>query len=289
MQIMRRTLPLITIAFAVFIIFLLNKTRNGLPVEVHPLKYFDPSAFYLGVSQADQKNDSFGSHISGGVVPHHLFAGFLISDFFEKLKRQQPKTLIIMGPNHNEVGGFKVLTSTYGWQTPFGIVNPDSQTILDLVDKNYVKVDDSVMAEDHAVSGLMPYVKYYLPNTEVVPVLLSGYMSQKELETFVGGLQDYLGKDTVLVASVDFSHGLNNQQAQENDNLTLQSLTDFNYPQLLEMDSKYLDSSSSIVTLLMAMRESGTDTMGVLEHTNSGEMVGNNSVETTSYFSIVLW
>lgn len=255
----------------------------------HPLVFFDKDTFYSGVEQAKNEGKAFTDHISGGVIPHHLFPGFIITDFFNRLSKQNPKTIILIGPNHYERGNFKALVSVYGWQTPFGIVEPNDVIINDLVRENLIKVNEEVVSEDHAVAGIMPFVKYYLPDAQVVPILISGYMSQEEVQVLANSLKGHMDKDTILVAAVDFSHYLTSQQAQEKDKSTLELMKNFSYKQLLSLNNDYLDSPPSIVTLQYVMQKMGKTNFKILQNTNSGILTNNHTSPTTSYFSIMYY
>lgn len=267
----------------------LGLSSSSFNKPVHPLTFFDKDTFYAGIEQARKDNKISTYHVRGGIIPHHLYPGFIFADFFNRLSPQNPKTIILIGPNHYERGNFKALTSVYGWQTPFGVVKPNETFINELVKENLVKIDGEVVSADHAVAGPMPFVKYYLPNVRVVPILLSGYMTEDEARILASKLKDRLDKDIVIIAAVDFSHYLTNQQAQEKDKVTLEVLKSFDYRQLFSLNNDYLDSPSSIATLLMVMQKLGTTKMELLHHTNSGELQKNNYIETTSYFSIAYY
>ena len=73
-------------------------------------------------------------HISGGIIPHHFLASELIADFFNQLSGQHPQTIILVGPNHYERGEFKVLTSLKGWDTPYGLLEPNKEFLEYLVE-----------------------------------------------------------------------------------------------------------------------------------------------------------
>lgn len=269
----------------------LNVAKKDLTnnISSHPLIFFDQNTFYVGVERANKESKSFTDHVAGGIIPHHLFVGFIIADFFNRLSSLQPKTIILIGPNHYEKGDFKALTSLYGWQTPFGVVELNQQIIKDLLKNNLVKIDEQVLPEDHSVAGIMPFVKHYLPNTQVVPILLSSYISQQEADILASNLKGHIDKDTVVIAAVDFSHYLTNQQAQNKDKVSLEVIKNFDYRQLFSLNNDYLDSPPSIATLLMIMQKLGTTKMELLHHTNSGELQKNNYIETTSYFSIAYY
>lgn len=264
---------------------------KNIPVKIetknsHPLTFFDKDTFYAGIEQAKKESKFFTYPVTGGIIPHHLYVGFIIADFFNRLSAQHPKTIILIGPNHYEQGNFKALTSRYGWQTPFGVVEPNELFINELIKENLIKVDEKVVSEDHAVAGSMPFVKYYLPNVQVVPILLSGRMTEEETHTLASNLKVQRDKDTVVIAAVDFSHYLTNQQAQEKDKVTLEVMKNFDYRQLFSLNNDYLDSPPSIAALLMLMQMLGTTKMDLIHHTNSGELQKDNYIETTSYFSI---
>ena len=303
---MNKKLPLLLFILPLVGIFWVALNKNNLPVKTepknssgvstsqtnlptHPLVFFDKDTFYAGIEQSKKENKSFANRVSGGIIPHHLFPGFIITDFFSRLSKQGPKTIILIGPNHYERGEYKVLSSLYGWETPFGVVEPKEQLIQELVKNKLIKIDEANLPKDHAVAGIMPFVKYYLPDTKVVPLLLSGFMTEEDIRMLSKSLSQYLTEDTIIIAAVDFSHYLTNPQAQEKDKITSELMKSFDYKQMLSLNNEYLDSPPSIATLLMTMQSLGTTKMELLYHTNSGEMQKNNSVETTSYFSIAYY
>lgn len=257
--------------------------------STHLNLFFDEKTFNEGVTQTAKASRISDYRISGGIIPHHLFPGFILTDFFNRLAVQKPRTIILIGPNHYEKGSFKVLTSLYSWDTPFGRVEPEDSIINGLVKKNIVKIDEEVLPNEHSVAGLMPFIKYYLPNANVVPLIISNHTTEEEAELLAENLINYMDKDTVLVAPVDFSHYLTNEQAGEKDKLTLGVIKNHDYRQLFTLNNDYLDSPSSVAVLLMVMQRLGKIKMDILHHTNSGELQKDNYIETTSYFSIVYY
>ena len=279
---------LVVIAFITKNFNLYNTSSNEPPDrQAHAVKFYDEKTFFEGVSRAKKDVTKSDYLVTDGIVPHHLFVSFIIADFFHRLSIQNPKTIIILGPNHYEKGHFEALTSLYGWNTAFGVVEPDESLTKTLVDKNLVNVDEEVLPNDHALSALMPFIKYYMPNTKVVPILLSQKLSKEQSEVLADNLSKLVTKDIVIVASVDFSHYLTSRQAKEKDEITSEVMREFDYRKLYTLNSDYLDSPASIGTLLMVMQRLNTTNMDLLYHTNSGELQNNNQVETTSYFSIL--
>ncbi len=94
--------------------------------------------------------------IQGGVVPHHLPAGFIVADFFRRLSKNQklPETVIILGPNHQEKGDFPVLTTGAGWQTARGVVRADQEIINQLLEANLARERQAILEEEHSIGVL---------------------------------------------------------------------------------------------------------------------------------------
>ena len=227
--------------------------------------------------------------MSGGIIPHHLLAGHLIDDFFRSLSIQNPTTIILLGPNHDEKGDFKVLTSLINWETDFGVVNPSRELIQKFIKLNFVRVDEEVVTNEHSISGIVPFIKNYLPESKIFPLVLSASMSREEIEFLARNLSDVIDKETVVVVAVDFSHGLKVNDAYGNDSETLEMIKEFNYPELLPLGNEYLDSPPAIALLLAIMEERGHIDLEILAHTSSAELYGNTFAETTSYFSIAFY
>lgn len=298
-----KKLLFLPILFFILLFFLINTGRKTKPNSktplnnrvfsndtglngIHKVKFFDKRLFYEAINEIKDNTKPFSYHVSGGVIPHHLLANFIIADFFNQLSFQKPTTIILIGPNHYEKGNFKALTSLYGWDTSFGVVTPNTSIINNLIENNLVKVDEETLSNDHALSGIMPFIKYYLPDAKVVPILLSNWLGRDESEILANNLKTFMNKDTVLIASVDFSHYLTSNQAKEKDKITLQIIKNFDYRQLFLLNSDYLDSRPSIYILLTLMQKLKTTNMDLLYNTNSGELQKNEFIQTTSYFSL---
>lgn len=297
MKLKRHLLILLVASFvAVLAGYFISKSQlNNTPklntgkTSTHLLVFFDKDTFYSGIEKAQYGFKPFNYHIVGGITPHDLFAGFILADFYNRLSKQNPTTIILMGPNHYERGHFKVLTSLYGWQTTFGVVEPETGIINDLVKNNLAMVDEETLPNDHAVAGSMSFIKYYIPDAKVVPLLLSGKMTQDDADALANYLKSIIKSDVVVVAPVDFSHYLTNQQAQEKNKVTLKAMEDFDYRQIFSFTNDYLDSPPSIATLLMVMQKMGITHTDLLNNTNSGLLQNNDFVQTTSYFEIAYY
>lgn len=102
-------------------------------------------------------------------------------------------------------------------------------------------------------------------------------------------LTSVYGWETVFVASVDFSHYLPAAKAREKDKETLKILKSFNYDKLYSLNNDYVDSPKSVGILFSIMQSLGKHDFSVLNNTNSGDILKDDLVPTTSYFEIAFY
>lgn len=249
----------------------------------HASLFFDPVTFYRGVEAAESTPRMEGS-VYGGVIPHHWLPAHLITGFFRGLaENDPPDTVVLLGPNHTNAGSARVLTSNLAWETPFGLAEPDREFVGRLVEQGLARVEPARLTAEHSVAGIMPAVKYYLPEAQVVPVILSGDVTPTEALRLGEALAGLWTDDTVIVAAVDFSHYLVRAQAARHDAATLTLLEELDADALFALDNAYLDSPSSIAVLIAAMERLGAHRFILIENTNSGALQGDELAPTTSY------
>lgn len=287
------------LAFFVFKKLAVNQSATNLDRDVvsggealaHPARFFDATSFYPAVERLDQTELTFVQPIAGGVIPHHLLASDMIADFFKRLAPQQPKTIILLGPNHYERGGGNILTSQRAWETSVGMVQPNSEVIQELLESNMVTVDEEVLPADHSIAGLLPFVAYFLPQTRVVPLLISDHTTKLEWMLLADALTLQMEKNPgfVVVASVDFSHNLTSNEAQEKDAETIQYIHNFEWEPLAYLGNEHADSPKSLAVLLLVAQALGKTQVEVLQHTNSGEITRDPSAASTSYFELAIY
>ncbi len=249
----------------------------------HPALFFDKAAFFKAVEAADSRLGPEGP-VAGGIIPHHWLAGHLITAFFQGLAEgDPPETVVLIGPNHPNAGSARMLTSDLAWATPFGLVEPAQEWIRRLSDNGLVGIESSVLTTEHSVAGIMPAIKYYLPEARVVPLILSGDLTGAEARRLSQALVGHWNGGVVLVAAVDFSHYLVRSEAERYDAITLDALRTFDTAALSTFDNRYLDSPPSIAVLMYAMLELDADEFVLLENTNSGALAEDQLAPTTSY------
>ncbi len=257
--------------------------------------YYVEKEFMTSVEAAKHQADTsgnkpaVGNRIAGGVTPHHLLAANLIAGFFRKLSDDPPKTIVVIGPNHKRVGFGGLQTSSSDWATPFGRLDANGEIVKMLVDKLNASENDSVMQEDHAVSALVPYIRYYLPDVRIVPILLHGNYSTAnslKLGKLLGKISAEAPGSIDIIASVDFSHYLDAGTAYKMDDITLKAIKNNDITAISRMSNDNTDSPPSIITLLGAMGAAGAAGPETAGHSNSSDITGSGYGNTTSYFTM---
>lgn len=278
-----RLLISLLILFVAILFILSTKEESGKKaqeesVSLEASPYFDSDLFLKG--EADKQNFELKGRIRGVVVPHHMLASKLLSGIFSSLGNYD--TVIILGPNHEQEGVSLAYTSESNWNTYFGKLSADAAKIRKLTRNAAIVVNDDIVGAEHSVAVPINYVNRYLPEAKVVPLVLNQDNDLVKITELARVIASILDENTLVVASIDFSHYLNESEARKKDAETLAAIEEKNYQKIASFDSSNLDSSTSIILLDMLMEFAGNHKIEVLVNTNSAEITGYNK-EVTSY------
>jgi AmmeMemoRadiSam system protein B len=254
--------------------------------EYYPIRFYHRDDFYHSLSFAE-KQEKPRRKVVAGVIPHHLFVSNYIANFFSQRANDPPKTVILIGPNHENVGQNDIITTRKTWQTDFGMLQPDEAIIDKLVKDGVVSLASDPFENEHAIGGLTAYIKYYFRESTVVPLLFKSRTGLDEVIRLSQILSPLLDEEIFFVASVDFSHYLTAKQAEMNDEVTLKYMQSFDIEGIMKLDEQdFLDSPAAIATLFSTMQLKGISSFDILYHTNSGILSKSENTQTTSYFVI---
>jgi AmmeMemoRadiSam system protein B len=239
------------------------------------------------ISDADSRDAGAGT-IMGGVVPHHLLARRLIAEFFRELAEDPPETVIVIGPNHKLDGIGKVQVSSADWGTPFGVLETDTRITAILAEEYGSAHNDELFENEHSVSSLVPYIKYFLPDAKIVPVLLHGNLSQKDAVKLGSLLGRIMSDDpgTIMIASIDFSHYLSTPEADRMDIITWKAISSWDLDAISRMGNDNLDSVPSMTAMMAAMDMVSARSIEMTGHNNSSRITKSGYDYTTSYFTM---
>lgn len=234
--------------------------------------------------------------VIGGIIPHHLVANSFIADFYQAVSQAETYDLIVLiSPNHYTAGP-RVQIGASDYYTYQGVVPIDEELINDLTQENeewggLINVaDESYLSIEHGQLVHMPYIKTYFPQAKVLSLMLAETRDLSDLSRLAQILHEAIGnRKTLLVGSIDFSHYLTLEEAENNDAYTRELLRSNDYETMSHLSNDYIDSPSTYGLLMLMMEIMYGETSPIIfNHSNSAKISGHlNSIETTSYFQVL--
>ncbi len=226
---------------------------------------------------ASQKN------IRALVIPHHTLAANLAAQGIRTLVKQNPSVIVLIGPNHKNIGP-KAATTKAVWDAGQGTLQTDTVAVDELLKQNLAEQDDNLFKTEHSIGALIPIIAHYLPKTKVIPIVYYYRYDQETILQTLKQLIKSLPDDAVIIASIDFSHGLTLQKAQEKDQVTAERLKDWDEKAIADADNTYLDSPTILAALMQYLRETDSQDLKIIANTNSGKIMQDSQMICTSYF-----
>ncbi len=224
---------------------------------------FYDEAYELAGAGFELKNNK----VVAAIVPHHLFVKDRIARLFKSLEKFDYDQIIMIGPDHLNDAGFDIVTSSADWATPYGKLNGNSGFTDQLLQTEFVDLNEKAMAREFAISGLVPFVKKTWPKAKFVPLILSSKVKKEKLDQLINFIQNDKSQKTLLIASVDFSHYQSPEAAEKEDEVSNLVIKNFEVEKALEIP---VDSPQSIYVILNYALQNGASNSELLSHTNTG-------------------
>lgn len=254
------------------------------PLVIETAKTYHASAYmnkesYPGLFNT-QAPEAIYNKVYAGIVSHHFLAEHEISKFFLKLREQKIKTVILVGPNHFNWGSAPVLTSKLGFNTPWGVLEPNLELIKELQQGRFVEVEEKPFETEHSISTLTGFIKYTWPEANFVPLIIKRNVPLSEVLKLTSKLQSIVSEETLVLASVDFSHHFNLETTEKNDQASIQTLHEMDIESLTKRE---VDSPQALAVILgFAKAKPSVDF--IFTNTNSAKLTNFlDSQDITSY------
>ncbi len=222
-----------------------------------------------------------------GVLPHHEVAKAWISEFWATIAINPPRTLIIISPNHFDIKKEKIITSQNRWKTEVGDVFSNQDLIKKMTQLPFITIDNQAVLADHGVAIHIPYIAHFLPKTKIVPLLVSNYVDQDEMNTLIAVLMQNLDPQTdMVIASIDFSHYLSKTESEKKDEITKHFIETNDTNHIINLNNDYLDARSGMVLIQQLAKQLQCKEPTFFHHGNSADFLHGPTNSTTSYFVI---
>lgn len=214
--------------------------------------YYDRNSF--SVHTADAADYEYNGEIFCGTIPHHLLAGRLIAGFLEAAasSRKQTDTVtdtVIVTATMHFTEDDPICTSLCDWDTPFGKLECDTVLTGAIMEETGAVCDDDMAMLDHGISALVPYIKYYFPDSEIAFVLVDN-MADKDIPERLARLYASFDKDCLFLFSADFSHYLPAHDTEKHDLETIEAVAEMDYGKVAAMTDDNVDSPYVLGTFM---------------------------------------
>ncbi len=219
--------------------------------ELLECRYYNEESF-LNYGRKSTAYETDGK-ILCGVVPHHLTAGHIIAGFMKSVAEsgRNIETVVIIAPMHYENYDTLCTTDSH-WNSPYGTVKTDTEITAVFRDKLGAKVNDEMIMHDHSASAHIPFINYYLPEVKTACLLVSKNEAEDIPERLAEILKEISEeKECLFLFSIDFSHFLTPDTADEMDSITRKAVLSGNVAEVKAMNDDNVDSPYCLSTYML--------------------------------------
>lgn len=194
---------------------------NRFENETNRFSYtFASPSLYDSANDTAQDIDRTGAR--SGIVAHHLLVGDKIAQTFAALGTGREKTVIILSPNHFDLGRSPLQTTDGTWETPYGDVEVDTEVLQKLLgsgpDNGFLPNNGSggveqlwyepdTFEQEHGISAIVPFVKVWFPQAKIVPIVIHDDVDATDIVDLAHTIQEAAPR-ALIIASIDMSHNL---------------------------------------------------------------------------------
>lgn len=217
------------------------------------------------------------------IVPHagYVYSGAVAGEVIAATKI--PKTVVMLGPNHQGVGQEVAVSAADGWATPLGEV-PVNTVLREKLCQSIpsLQADERAHQLEHSLEVMLPLLLQCRPDLEIVPISLrtldlAGCLQLGSQIASALSLQD---EEVLLLASSDMNHFLDADTTEKLDFMAIDAMTGFDPERLYQvvMDNRIsMCGVLPAVVVMQAAKELGATHCQLVRHTHSGEINGDTS------------
>lgn len=240
---------------------------------------FSPDDHQLFYDESLYEKSSYEAavELEGMVVPHHILPIDMLTDMYQR-GGSDVAHVVLISPDHFLNQKRHVTTSLKDWSGRFGKVFNNQKLTTTLLELPFVTENDYEILTEHGLYTHIPFIAEYFPKADVVTLAISKETTMAELDEIIR----YIPDDAFIIASVDFSHYLTRDEAEENDKVTMSLLSSGQYERLFMLNDGYFDSPGSLYVIFKVLDQFE---MVVYDHKNAYDYLGTFH-NTTSYFTI---
>lgn len=224
------------------------------------IAYLEPSEYPVGI-----------------VVPHHDLVAPARAAYLSKLGAEyQPKTIILLSPDHFNQNNTPITSTGRDWETSLGplMVNTGLLEALKL------PLSATSFEHEHGITTLLKDIKQYFREATIVPIMIGRNATYAQVANLIQDIYRNCS-ECFLIASVDFSHVNATTLADLHDQTTLRELYEADAVALYRQAE--VDSPETLAALVLWSALHNKSSFQLFSHTNSGRIAGITVGEVTSH------
>ena len=234
---------------------------------------------FSGTSGGTWGTQGWGS-VRAGVVSHHGLASAMIARFYDALPADVERVILI-GPDHFRAGRAAVTLCPLPWKVGGTTLEIDGPAAGTLSRARCVGVESLPFRTEHSIGLHIAFTSRWFPKAKVSSLIVRNDCDPRALQPLVPLLSDLMRREkTVMILSMDFSHGKMPDEARREDDKTVETILNFDTASLPERD---IDASRGAWLFLEVLKNLGFTDGTVLERTDSAAIVGRADLPCTSY------
>ena len=228
------------------------------------------------------------------IAPHaaYQYSGPVAAHAYYYASILKPELIILIGPNHYGLGSGVASMKECLWQTPLGYVKVDDSAVEQAVKvSGIIDINDYSHSKDHCLEVQLPMLQFiYKHEFKILPIIL--WMQDKDTAEDIGKAiaEVAKSKDTLLIASSDFTHYEPNDVAHKKDNELIKAILELNIVKFYTILER-LDVSAcgygAIAAIIHASRLLGASKGELLKYATSGDIAGNKD-SVVGYAAIMI-
>ncbi|MDX2480252.1 MAG: AmmeMemoRadiSam system protein B [Desulfuromusa sp.] len=217
------------------------------------------------------------------IVPHagYVYSGAVAGELIGGT--QIPKTVVLLGPNHQGAGHDIAVSNADSWATPLGNV-PVAASLRSKMCREIPELatDDRAHQFEHSLEVMLPFLLRCQPDLQIVPIsLLSlNYQDAASLGRSLGQFLCQQAEDVLLLASSDMNHFQDSETTEKLDFLAISAMTSFDPQALYHTVAQNRISMCGVlpaVVVMCAAKEMGATECKLVRYAHSGQVNGDNS------------
>ena len=223
-----------------------------------------------------------GYEYSGAIAAH----SYAIAYNFLHTRRDEEKSIIVLGPNHYGIGSGVSISPANSWTTPFGEIEVDESLSRALQQKcDLIDIDSMAHSREHSIEVQLPFLQAISRKHEglcFVPIslMMQDLKTAEDLGNAIWDVAFNAERPFLILASSDLTHYETDLQARKKDSMLLDKVSKLDmggYYATLQRNSISACGYGAIATVMQIAMRLGRTRGVLLKYATSGDMTGDKS------------